>query len=139
MDTTETYIKMCDNDDVQSLLELLALEDKQGSTFIKADDHNVIVWAANMITAPPAIKFIRLPHQDQLQKLVEYPSVFDALSKFVRTIFSELETTGEGNHQLEMQGIYSQYINFTSREQLELAFVMKEKYGKVWNGEKWLS
>lgn len=29
------------------------------------------------------------------------------------------------------------HLNFTSMEQLWLAFVMKEKYNKVWDGETW--
>ncbi len=29
--------------------------------------------------------------------------------------------------------------SFTSMEQLWLAFVMKEKYNKVWDGEEWIN
>lgn len=30
------------------------------------------------------------------------------------------------------------WLSFDSYEQLWLAFVMKEKYGKAWNGEEWI-
>ena len=36
-------------------------------------------------------------------------------------------------------GFFNDYAeSFTSREQLELAFVMKEKYQKRWDGENWI-
>ena len=63
-----------------------------------------------------------LPRQDQLQEMVKekftgwtYPGVLNKLQKFCFEI---------------------SYYN--SMEQLWLAFVMKEKYSKVWDGENWI-
>ena len=37
-----------------------------------------------------------------------------------------------------LQSFCFEISNYDSMEQLWLAFVMKEKYGKVWNGKEWV-
>lgn len=61
---------------------------------------------------------IWLPRQDQLQEMVGYqiPS----------------------GTQLQLFFAFTLTQKRISMEQLWLAFVMKEKYGKVWNGEEWV-
>ena len=68
--------------------------------------------------------------QDQLQGIIlkEELSVFDLSRRF--------------NHFCDFDNYkYKEYNPYTCRlnsmEQLWLAFVMKEKYNKIWNGEKW--
>lgn len=65
-------------------------------------------------------KSIWLPRQDQLQEMAEYRSIgknLELLSEFWNTKYC--------------------YDNFTTMEQLWLAFVMSEKYSKKWNGKEW--
>jgi len=69
---------------------------------------------------------IWLPRQDQLQEMVETTEtlpeliVQDKLAHFCMWVK------------------YQCHIPLTSMEQLWLAFVMKEKYNKTWDGEEWL-
>lgn len=58
-------------------------------------------------------KTVWLPTQDRLQEMLE--------ERYARAIENQ-----------------NYWMSFTSREQLWLAFVMKEKYGKIWNGEDWV-
>ena len=71
-----------------------------------------------------------LPRQDQLQEIV-----LDGTSNIGRLInpFHNFAIGGES------VPISPYPFSFTSMEQLWLAFVMKEKYGKVWTGEEWLT
>ena len=69
-------------------------------------------------------KILWLPRQDQLQEMVEYVSplhLLEYLNNFVTTTESGLFPAG-----------------FNSMEQLWLAFVMKERWNKTWNGEAWV-
>ena len=71
--------------------------------------------------------YIWLPFQDQLQKMMgcDYN---DWLPDFLGFVFD----FHEGRF------LFEDYPKqFTSMEQLWLAFVMKEKYGKVWDGATW--
>ena len=68
--------------------------------------------------------FIWLPRQDQLQEMIKGLPINHVLriSKFV-------ENLDDGSGKI---------LEWDSMEQLWLAFVMKEKYGKTWNGKEWL-
>jgi len=66
-----------------------------------------------------------LPDQSQLQEMFGYRNaiaLLDGIYGLVR------EYTQEA---------IEYYEQFSTMEQLWLAFVMKEKYGKLWNGEIW--
>jgi hypothetical protein len=67
-----------------------------------------------------------LPRQDQLQEMVDWRPLVGC--GIVAAMYHRLYP----NNQLD-----DYYFDFTSLEQIWLAFVMKEKYGKVWNGETW--
>lgn len=64
--------------------------------------------------------------QDQLQEMVGgYGAGFIDWFHWRNTIYPQ------------MQNPFGKEWRFDSYEQLWLAFVMKEKYNKVWDGEKW--
>jgi len=74
--------------------------------------------------------WIELPTQDQLQEMLgnELGELLELLNKY-------------SLYYIDDNGIRSDFWfvhRLTSMEQLWLAFVMKEKYGKVWNGENWI-
>ena len=81
-----------------------------------------------------AFKCIWLPRQDQLQEMVwEYIVDNDPLrGECVKSQKPEL-----------LSNRFNKYVmrsirpRFDSMEQLWLAFVMKEKFGKIWNGKDW--
>lgn len=114
MDTSETYIKMCDCEEIQSRRAT-----KEG---------DVIYLRSGRVGVYPscwAIDSVWLPLQHQLQEMVNCPlmNLIDSIREFYWRNLKE--NSGEDK--------------FTSMEQLWLAFVMKEKHNKVWNGEKWVT
>ena len=81
-------------------------------------------------------ELIWLPRQDQLQEMIEDETLFPAHRRatlIVNWLQNEQWFDKDGNSHWKHQ------INYDSMEQLWLAFVMKEKYNKVWNGEDWIS
>jgi len=69
---------------------------------------------------------VQLERQDQLQEMV-----FD------------IENGPDTERAQQITNFYHFCMNkyrllFTSMEQLWLAFVMKEKYGKIWSGTEWI-
>ncbi len=77
---------------------------------------------------------IWLPRQDQLQEMVinnPFKGLLNMHFFFADFFYDEtMEEVGCGSQPIEPQ-------KFTSMEQLWLAFVMKEKYNKAWNGKEW--
>ena len=74
-------------------------------------------------------ELVWLPRQDDLQAMVEESHILK-LSRLVDWLCNE---DWDG-------GFYNDYAeSFTSMEQLWLAFVLKERYSKIWNGTGWLS
>ncbi len=113
MDTSETYIKMCDCPEIQGRIW------ETGDVYAFAGESGYVVSSDY---APQ--HSIWLPRQDQLQEMVS-------------TCFKA---------GLDLEILYAWYQRnrphdvadeWDSMEQLWLAFVMKEKYGKVWTGSEW--
>ena len=137
MDTTETYIKMADDPDIQGLYTRDDRLNPKNFAYCKTHDTLVkeifgdyecgecpVEW-----TVGDSIDgWIVLPRQDQLQEMVE-GQLRDKFDRFDVWCHSK---TG-------FPGAWSDWtLQFTSVEQLWLAFVMKEKYNKVWDGDKWI-
>lgn len=78
---------------------------------------------------------IWLPRQDQLQEMLEEP-------KRLTPYIADISYSGKGTfviHNTLSALCRESYLSrFDSYEQLWLAFVMREKYGKSWNGEDWI-
>ena len=73
---------------------------------------------------------IWLPRQDQLQEMIEWKPIFDG-PPIPMVIAHGLYNFA----QIRMRQYCKQ---FSTMEQLWLAFVMQEKYQKVWSGEDWI-
>jgi len=155
MDNSETYIKMCEKaEEIQARRRL-----KEGD--IIAWRHNpsnknsknfYLTWSEYTIEAITAfnankrVKQLReadlsqvmagfmyphleitwLPRQDELQEMIqrsdEYARPF--VARFAKWVHDEID--------------YVLMQSLKSMEQLWLAFVMKERYLKIWNGEEWV-
>lgn len=95
-----------------------------GESFPKKDERDIL-----------SEYFVWLPRQDQLQKMVKrgnnelYPH--SLLWRFMRFVL------GDNGIKIDGWGEAMQYV--TSMEQLWLAFVMKTRWNKVWNGEDWVN
>ena len=123
MDNSETYIKMCEKAvEIQGVQKEFPLPVggyyTDGETlFCGCDIHSVGIDYETE-------EFIWLPRQDQLQEMIKKGN----------------ETAHELNARLyrfSSKNSSILTINY-SMEQLWLAFVMKEKFNKTWNGEEWV-
>ena len=73
-----------------------------------------------------------LPRQDQLQEIYVEWAGLKEVSNWAHSILDAFQF-------FALSDVPNVDLTFKMRslEQLWLAFVMKEKYGKVWNGEEW--
>ena len=129
MDTSETYVKMCDCPEIQkqkpegSQGEFIYCE---GKAYQEMDDR-------------PLTPFIWLPRQDQLQEMLGAAStarLWLAFSEFMNPPPPVIGKNWRGKEKYSELS-WCPTVFFSTWEQLWLAFVMKKKHNKVWNGERW--
>ena len=137
MDTSKEYVLMCE--------KAVEIQEK----FYK-DENWYFVYSKNAdkcFAILPIVEkqvkrewYVWLPRQDQLQEMCignNYcENWLDVLSDFYDYITNRGEWAGE---QMISGWFDKDYVKEKSMEQLWMAFVMKEKYGKTWNGEEWLT
>ena len=146
MDTSETYVKMCEK--AKELQDSWKPDCGDYAIISQRDNRVVIITCHLNIDIKGADRFVDvvfpesyginvdykkvqnmtwLPRQDQLQEMVKsdiHPHW--QLNNFVDAGLSDyIQEMGEYTKQ------------FSSMEQLWLALVMREKYSKIWNGEVW--
>ena len=130
MDTSETYIKMCDCRGVQEGRQSFDcfdfLVEKDGLIL----HSGTIIDSGGMGTS--RIYFIWLPRQDQIQEMMSEPDTIVMFSRFVG-FFVQKDWHDLGELSDNINNIDKQ-----SAEQLWLAFYMHEKHKKTWDGEKWV-
>ena len=133
MDTSETYIKMCDCPEIQE-------QRPRGNLYFEGDyaarrDHAgewyITLCVPNYKGKKRSIYFkaddsIWLPMQDQLQGMVYEGDIGNLCDRFQIYL---------NEHWHIKSGIW---WDKTSMEQLWLAFVMREKFNLTWNGDKWV-
>ena len=123
MDTSETYIKMCDWAKIQELADFELQED--GLWF-----WNILDWVEYTEEMDKKKERpIWLPRQDQLQEMVNPPIMKGIISFCMLNNFNSWFNENP-NHCLD---------KFTSVEQLWLAFVMFELHQKHWSGTEWVA
>jgi len=131
MDTSETYIKMCEkaeeiqalfpwHDDIASqplLRHQIFCGDDEPAKNILLDEGDNLWFEGGFIDElprlPKATIHIWLPRQDQLQ-----------------------EVSGLDWHDFDRKCLV--YENVPTKEQAGIRVVMKERYSKIWNGEDWI-
>ncbi len=151
MDTTELYVKMSDCPEMQD-----GWEPEHGDVVYVESYHTVALrpdtlivlygqpnmpegigrgwWIATDGTGPFKEKGIFLRSQSQLQGMVgPFPNFVLGIKCPVQKVWSYI---GKFYDWSRSKSAYLQ--DFTSMEQLWLAFVMHEKHGRVWDGEKWV-
>lgn len=130
MDTSETYIKMC-----EKATELQEVWDIRFGDFHCGKGETEVLLLINRPEDRGNDYIIKsfgiwLPRQDQLQEMVQTTNEYNLAEMEMR--FHEW--------CVSPLTVYTQtHKHLTSMEQLWLAFVMKEEYNKVWNGEGWVS
>ena len=139
MDTSETYIKMCEKAvEIQELRKgntttLEGIEPwLEGDFFyIPPDDFAGYVAIAfdcdDTYYSKPKFEdmAIWLPRQDQLQEMLPQDKPSNRIKVMLASKFA---------HFVAQERKYD-----ATWEQYWLAFVMKENYNKVWNGEDWIN
>ncbi len=145
MDTSETYIKMCNCPEIQD------------KWFIKDGDwvgseHGVVsinhINEDNKYYSSVKFQLIRedniwLPRQDQIQEMIGtyhddkngrwfcWVCTMERFNRFLAGFINR-----EFEHEIECFNKPREF-KMASMEQLWLAFHMSEKYKKIWDGEKW--
>ena len=127
MDTSLRFIELCRK--AQIIVGILKLEPHQAfpckeGVFVDALGSWYYLFGNGEI--------VPLFRQDQLQRMLISSGVIagnwrDVLAKFVDTMW-----------EFEDEDNVGYWANFNSIEQLWLAFVMKERYRKFWNGTDWV-
>ena len=128
MDTSKEYIEMCEKAEEIQGRELAITGDLYWSCgmvrmIVNCERHMKLYYTRESKYSIVQYGYIKhhiwLPRQDQLQAMIkEYDEAYgliDAIHEYILT------------HEWKRM----------SMEQLWLAFVMKEKYQKTWNGKEW--
>ncbi len=126
MDISKTYIKMCEQAvEIQALASYPYAEVKIGDDWVWRFESTTDLdrqWQQGQN------RKVWLPRQDQLQEMVGgLECGFIDWENWLGNIYGY----NYGNKPNGHLHIFDTY------EQLWLAFVIKEKFGKVWNGEDW--
>lgn len=135
MDKSEQYIKQCDCPEIQ--------DDKKQSGLVHGDYFYSptyrewdIVYDKNKCYKFAIINdTIWLPTQSQLQEMVDRLDLYALTICFVHGSPSMVVNKYDSSEAQESKRLYQLYRD--SMEQLWLAFVMKEKFNKVWSNDKW--
>ena len=126
MDTSEIYIKISKKaEEIQN--KKLASMDDFSYCLLKEENYFVTGEYIHQ-NSVLADKYIWLPRQDQLQKMIDWKRF--GLYINWNTLPHRFEWK---NDPLCIKG-----MNGNSMEQLWLSFTMKEKYHKIWDGNNWV-
>ncbi len=121
MDTSEAYIEMCEKTE-----EIQKLWNPEGGDFYAPPARDRVCFYFGLMDSD----FIWLPRQDQLQEMIHRA----CLPHVLLDEFLSWEKQYQDNI-VEQKG---KVWIASSMEQLWLAFVMKEKYNKIWDGTDWV-
>ena len=139
MDVSKEYIKMCDCEEIQSIKPDCYLEGRiSGIPYLVYYGGFCNYWN-NLNLDVDDDNFIWLPRQDQLQDMME-KHYEDRTTKLY--LHYEFHNFLESKYlNISAQNAFILLMNMfedCSFEQLWLAFVMKEKHNKTWDGDKWI-
>ena len=129
MDTSETYIKQSDCPEIQGLVRykpavLTFFDEGKKERPLRIGEDGSYFWGK---------KEIWLPRQDQLQEMVIPEDEKDCLNKYI-VLLDDFQDWVLN----DCTGLEWAHLHAVTMEQLWLAFVMKEKFNKTWNGDKWV-
>ncbi len=132
MDVRSKFIKMCERaKEIQTIAEATNF-DSHGNYFADSKTRLPTTFlccdCGTFEGRKENKRFIWLPRQDQLQQMVAgelYEAGIGLVEGFNLWYYAARED------------LYKVVGGDISMEQLWLVFVMKEKYGKTWNGEDW--
>lgn len=161
MDTTPEYIKMCEKaEEIQKMWEPIGgdwyLADYHGATGFSKEQEQQIwgdkpeTWERIQILSykPSGTKDLYISTVGENSTIVSVKDLFKRRTVWLprQDQLQEIWREGEaglavGEVKLLIEWMYqnkSYVFDFDTHEQLWLAFVMKEKFNKVWNREEWI-
>lgn len=138
MDISEKYIKMCEKaEEIQNFTDMLHLGD-----FVWRGE--AYLYKCCVCDKVPCFKEkkVWMPRQDQLQEMIteEIVARYIKLTSISTSMFyNQFKALDLWIDKLSSEKNYyaDKLIEF-SGEQLWLAFVMNEKYNKIWDGNDWM-
>jgi len=139
MDTSETYIKMCDCPEIQEQ----SVTPPYPNDYYARRKGGGIRYGYQIITSDIVDDdYIWLPRQDQIQEIARH-LYGEHSRKWVWRMMQDFVGNLDNDFYLEsiemtMGNYFSMDGMFDTWEQLWLAFYMYEKYQKIWTGEKWI-
>jgi len=132
VDTSKEYIEMH-----LALPQELKEQPCEGDYYFDSDDKEYKCQGRMGEVYFDLTKKIKLYEQDQLQEMIgDYLSCFEIIDRFICSDVENEKWEGIFDSTIIQYRDFRDY--FHSMEQLWLAFVMKEKYNKVWNGSDWI-
>jgi len=125
MDVSPEYIKMCEKaEEIQQQIPMESNREPPNLYYCPDDDYLSCAYTVTKVFTNPVYW---LPYQDQLQEMVnDKPLCFVLLRLLYNWSFTHYADKAAKLYPSTM-------------EQLWLAFVMKERFGKIWSGEEWKS
>lgn len=131
MDTSKQYIRMCEKaEEIQK-----EKPDEAENSYFYCNLHKIILanddgvyYCQRCLNDGEDIEAIWLPRQDQLQEMLWENNKINHVPFMIDTF----------NLWYSQNGAELALMNNFSMEQLWLAFVMKERYGKVWRNNEWV-
>jgi frataxin-like iron-binding protein CyaY len=152
MDTSKEYILMCEKaEEIQKLkipkFSFVIVVDSFGNRGSKCQgittagyncyNRHHVFMLSNPYAGISKKSLTWLPRQDQLQEMVKED--FTTKESRLYAKISHFNNFLEIDDKEERYPLNEDLINkHPSMEQLWLAFVMKEKYQKIWNGKEWV-
>lgn len=130
MDTTEQYIKMC-----EKAGEIRKLNTEHIQRLGELPVNVPYYCDSDCYINLDNLKIIWLPRQDQLQEMCKYFKNLPPAEYSARGLLKAFWEFVDGNWLNYLWVLSNEQV---SMEQLWLAFVMKEKYHKIWNGKNWI-
>ena len=125
MDKTEIFVKMCEKaEEIQRM---------SPRVFITTNAVNIPFYdlEGNCWFNRNSEKAIWLPRQDQLQDMAWDKEIGeDNIDHLLMRFYTEIHKIPDFDWQY--------WDRFRTMEQKWLAFVMKSRYNKVWNGKEWV-
>lgn len=127
MDTSKIYIKMCDCPEIQ----------REKDDF--RDANGLLNDTAYNKPLNKGGKLIWLPSQDEIQEMLfeEDFTPLRVLHAYGHSKYFQYMGSRIASFRNESREIWNYFIEFTSMEQLWLAFYMRETHKKTWDGNKW--
>ena len=143
MDKTELYIKMSDCPEIQGLAPERHGCEIHGEWFVGLPSGWVLSEDGGYYYGEHMedTKVVWLPRQDQLQEMVTSQDLahYEVINPNEPPLIDNLLSAFQQfSNKQPWMGKADTIGNRPSMEQLWLAFVMKQRYNKAWNGEEWV-